>query len=329
MKAGSTPASGGEEGGSMRILITEQAREEILAATRQGSRTGLEFGGSLLAHEIDDEILVVYALPTGPRAEQGPGHVRTDAAFQNAAIARVQRRCPKLFYAGDWHVHPMWLPRLSPIDEHTALGILKDDGRDRDRIVLMIGTLPPKGEPVLVGFVAQLRTSQTLDVRAVDLEIVEDGSVEVRSHLGRPLDPLQKLLADPEPMAPSHTAASRIEADLEEIRAELGAEIAVRIGDDVLGAIVRRRDREAIVLFPPEYPAGAPQVFSGSLTAGPLSPVELRYAWSSRHRLVDVIAAALAPRLAHRALSLARTVAAFAARSRRAHRRALDKGARP
>jgi proteasome lid subunit RPN8/RPN11 len=98
------------------IFITEQVLDEITEATRRGRQQSLEFGGSLLAHEQDGEILVAYALPTGPSAKQGPGHLQTDVNFQNIAIERVRRRCPGLHYVGDWHVHPMWMPYLSHTD---------------------------------------------------------------------------------------------------------------------------------------------------------------------------------------------------------------------
>lgn len=312
----------------MRVLITQQARGEILAATGVGAQSGIELGGSIMAHEADGEILVAYALPVGPHAEQGPGHVRTDAAYQNAAIELVRRRYPALSYAGDWHVHPMWLPRLSATDERTARSILKDDGKSRDHLVLLIGTPPRQGKPVVVGFLARLGKPSGVDVEETKLEIVEDDSAEVRGHLGHALQRLEDLLQDPaaDPAAYQHDA-SRIEADLDEIREELGASASLRVSDDLLGAVVSLRGREAVICFPPEYPRGAPQVFSGSLARGPLTPVELRYAWSSRHRLVDVVAEALAPSFADRALSLVFAVASFATRSRAARRRALRNGA--
>lgn len=302
----------------MSILVTEQARAEITASTRRGSREHLEFGGSLLAHERDGEILVAYALPTGPRAEQGPSHVRTDAEFQNVAIERVRRRRPELSYVGDWHVHPMWMPRLSWIDEETARGILLEEGAHRERLVLLLGTMPPKGEPVIVGFVLRLRSSLDLEVTPAEICFVDDDSAELRAHLPRPLEPIEDVLAAPvvEPVVLADGALTRIESDLEEIRAELRAEVTPWHGEDLLAAMVRQGRREAVIVFPPEYPLGAPQVFSGSLAEGPLVPVELRYAWSSRHRLVDAVASALVPGVVLRARALGRAIVARAHRSR-------------
>jgi hypothetical protein len=250
-----------------------------------------------LAHEQDGEILVAYALPTGPEAERGPGHLRTDATFQNSALERLRQHCPQLAYVGDWHVHPMWMPYLSTTDRQTAGLILREDGAHRDRLLLLLGTMPPRGMPVIVGFVARLLpVSRDLEVREVDLQIVADDSTEVRGHLGHPLEALGLLLKKPVvEVAIEHPSSARIAADLQDIRRDLHADTDLRSSEDLISVIVRRGRQEAVIVFPPEYPLGAPQVFSGSLDEGPLIPVPLLYGWSSIHRLVDLVDDALEP----------------------------------
>lgn len=295
----------------MDILITDEAFEEITQAVRQGQRERLEFGGSLMAHERDGKVLVAYALPTGPMAEQGPGHLRTDAGFQNTAIVRIHDRWPKLSYVGDWHVHPMWLPELSCTDRRTARAILLDDAAERDHLILLLGTAPPKGDPVVMGFIVGLDGSKGVRIDKADVRRVAGDGDDVFAHLGCALPPIRELLAsdaqkvakdadeltpdkaESHPTAARHEAAARIGDDLEEIRRELTAEATLWTAGDDLGAVVRRGAREAVIFFPPEYPLGAPQVFSGSLEHGPLEPTPLPYAWSSRHRLVDPVAEAL------------------------------------
>lgn len=295
------------------IEVTDSAFEVILDGLESARRDHRELGGSILACERNGRVLVAYALPTGPRADRGPGHIRTDADFQNDAIHKVRRQWPALQYVGDWHVHPMWLPDLSGTDRRTAREILLDDGARRDHLLLLLVTAPPGGAAVVLGFVARLSPQRAVQIGKVPLRRVADHSPEVVSMLGRPLPPLRDLLAAHGGSSLSDTAPDKgeeavsdtlfqdlptvriIEDDLAEVRHSLDAEANLWRDEDLLGAVIRRGDREALVLFPPEYPLGAPQVFAAPKGDGPLAPVPLRFGWSSLHRLADPVSDALAP----------------------------------
>jgi hypothetical protein len=276
------------------LLISEQAHGVIARAVSDGQAKGVELGGSLLALETDEATLIAYALPTGPGADQGWGHLRTDAAFQNRTIAAVQARWPALVYVGDWHVHPMWLPELSATDRRTARTILREEAGARDHLVLLLGTSAPGKSPVVLGFTAA-EDGRGLSVQSVPLRRVADDARELTSRLGGALAPIGALLRHegPEITVSEHADVGQVEAELEQIRSELDAEATLWMAGDTLGARVRRGRQEAVVLFPPEYPLGAPQVFSGSLESGPLRPIALRYGWSSLHRVSEVVAEAL------------------------------------
>lgn len=276
------------------ILISEQAYDAVLDATDDGYSGDLETGGSLVCHD-GDVPLIAYALPPGPSASRGPAHVRTDADYQSAALGRVLRGCPGLSYAGDWHVHPMYLPSLSALDRATARAILLSERRGA--LVLLLGTFRPGHGPVLLGYVARLSKEQALLTEEVPLRLIDSDGPEVHARLGQPLPELDGLLGDPEtgpePEPVTHPAAERIRRELGEVRAALGARAELYVGDEGLYARVRRGARQALVLFPPEYPLGAPRVYRGSPHVGPLLPVGLPYAWSSGHQLLDPVAAAL------------------------------------
>jgi hypothetical protein len=277
------------------LLITEQAHDAVARAVGDGQKRGVELGGSLLAVEAGGVTLVAYALPTGPGADQGWGHIETDAAFQNGAITAARASFPQLVYVGDWHVHPMWLPELSATDRATARTILRDDAQGRDHLILLLGTAAPGKSPVVLGFRTAL-SARGVSVESRPLRRVADDSAEVKEHLGRALAPLAGLLrGETEITVAEHAEVGLVEADLDQIRSELDAEATLWLADDTLGALIRRGAREAVVLFPPEYPLGAPQVFSGSFEQGPLRPIPLRYGWSSLHRVVDVVSEALDP----------------------------------
>lgn len=281
----------------MNVLITEDAFQAITTAVDEGKERNLELGGSIVALETKAEILVAHVIPTGPRADQGPGHLRTDADFQNHALAAIHQEMPELEYVGDWHVHPMWLPSLSGTDQHTAELILREEGANRDHLLLLLGTAPSQGAPIVLAFVAHLNDSDRLQIDEVPIKRITRDSEDVVSRLGKSIPALEDLLVKlktPDPLV-RHRSANRIHADLEMVHKELRAQTSAWGSGDMLGAVIRRGRREAFVLFPPEYPLGAPQVFAGSLDRGPLRPIPLRYGWSSLHCLTDLVENALRP----------------------------------
>ena len=286
----------------MDIAITRQAHDAIARATRTGHAERAEHGGSLLAFEDAGGTLLAYALPTGPEASQGGSHLLTDATFQNDAIDRARARYPGIEYVGDWHVHPMWLPSLSSTDLTTARRMLVDELPGRDHLVLGLGTMQTGAAPVVLGFVVTEDGARWVRAEAAELRIVEDDSVEVISRIGEDrLAPLSAVLASAAPRDTSeatvaHASATRILEELEEIRTEHTAQVIEwATADGQLAAIVRKGTHELIVVFPPEYPLGAPQVLVGGLGSGPSAMVPLRYGWSSLHRLVHVVGDGLAP----------------------------------
>jgi proteasome lid subunit RPN8/RPN11 len=280
------------------ILITAQVRDLLTAAVEDSYVDGDETGGSLLSHEDEAGTILVYALPPGPAPDRGPLHVRTDARYQGAALARVLRRCPGLRYAGDWHIHPMWLPELSATDRATALAILRGECRERGRVLLLLGTWQPGRGPVLLGFSGRMGAQGALAITELTLRVIGPrDDDELRRRLGTRLPDLEEALGGPEPEPVAHGGAERIRRDLEEIRQALGAQADLWAGDEGLHARLRLRARHAVVLFPPEYPHGAPLVFAGTPRLS-LEPIPLPYGWSTAHRLLDPVSEALSPPLA-------------------------------
>ncbi|MGM0578208.1 MAG: hypothetical protein ACQEXJ_20965 [Myxococcota bacterium] len=280
----------------MNLLLTETAARVIREAALRGARQGVEFGGSLLAWEGDRETLVAFAVPTGAGADQAFGHLVTDAEFQNEVLETVGASLPELTYVGDWHVHPTGMDHLSGTDLRTAAAILDDPAHGREELILLLGAPMAHGEPVIRGFHAWMDDAG-LEVADVPPRLVRPDGEEVLERLGKALPDLATLLEASDAVAPapvSHPAGARIREEVEELRALPGTSAQLRAADGLLGARITRGRREVVVVFPPEYPAGAPWVLRGSTDGRSVRPVPLAYGWSSLHRLTDVVGPALA-----------------------------------
>lgn len=274
------------------VLLSRSAQAVILQAAALAERSRMEFGGSVVAVEAPGKpSIVIYAVPTGHAAEQGPAHVVTDADFQNQALAAISARYPGATYVGDWHIHPMYMPSLSSTDLATAREMLSQEHRGRSHLTLLLCTLGACG-PELLGF--EVRRSSRFGATATPLtvEVIDDGDPRITSALNDTLAPLEAMMASP-PSSPPSEDADRVTRDLAEIERECGARVRLLAKDGLLGAEIRRGRSQALVFFPPEYPRGAPQVFSGGLGDGPLRPVSLPWAWSSLHPLHVPVQAAL------------------------------------
>lgn len=293
----------------MEVLISTEAYAHVAAAVDQARDEGRELGGSILALETKDTVLLAFAVPMGPRADRSYGHVRTDADFQSRAIGAIGARVPAVNYVGDWHIHPMYLPTLSGTDRSTIRHILDHEQPTRDALFLLLGTAEHDGPPLVLGFRARRVGARDVSIDPLELRRVEPDSEEVVALLGRPLPTVDDCLDEGgQARSPgsrkghaSSTARApwdplTIEAvglDAEEIASQTGARALVwRSGED-LGIRIRRGRSEAFVLIPPEYPLGAPQVFAGSMDKGPFEQLPLRYGWSSLHRLSDLVEEAL------------------------------------
>ncbi|NUN13976.1 MAG: Mov34/MPN/PAD-1 family protein [Myxococcales bacterium] len=277
------------------VYLTESAQNTILGSLRTSVQHRLEQGGSLLACESQSPPLIVVAVPTGPNADQGYAHLETDAHYQNTAIAAIRRTFPNLTYVGDWHIHPMHLPFLSSTDMETAGKLLTETTPARSHVDLLLGTPGHNGDELLLGFRVSLMPRYGLWMEPLQLAVVPDDDAVVINRLKQSVPPLERLL-NPGPtttaapvVIPPETSA-RIERDLQEVRSRLHAETKLQmLSCGTLAAHIVRGGHEVSVVFPPEYPMGAPLVLSGQLQSGPLTPIPLRYGWSSLHRLTDVV----------------------------------------
>lgn len=278
----------------MEISITRRAFELVLEATRVGERHSREHGGSLVALETAVDTVIAYAVPTGPGADQSAAHIVTDAAFQSGAIRRIRRRFPRMSYVGDWHVHPMPLPYLSATDLATARGMLLDPDLGRTHLILVLGTVESDGTPYAIGFHVTLNELGNPEWTRLPLRVLEDGSGDLVVRLGEaqlpPVDAFLDDTGDSPPTSVTHPAADRILRELDDIERRLGVSThTVLTTDQVLAGVISRGDREIAVLFPPEYPTGAPHILVGGRGGEDPYRYPLQFGWSSLDSLPALV----------------------------------------
>lgn len=263
-----------------RLLVAQSAYDVVVEGVRRGKREALELGGSLLAYEGGEHPIILFAVSTGPNAKREPTRIQTDAAHQNRILTHLSEAYSKVAYVGDWHVHPMWMPELSSLDLETAGAILRTEARHRSELILLLGTARGSEPPVVLGFVARRGWGRRVLVESVEIERILDNGPEVTAVLGK---------------RPDVTETDALLHEVARVRSTLGVEGQLWVADGFRAAIFNRGPQRATVLFPSEYPQGAPLVFAGSLEQKPVVPIDLLRGWSSLHDLAEPVEQALRP----------------------------------
>lgn len=182
------------------------------------------------------------------------------------------------------------------MDLTTAKQILDDSTPARRHLDLLLTTPGKRGEELLLAFRVTRDSHHGVTTEEMSIAVIPDDDATVIQRLGRPLPPTQSLLEPVVATQPtgSPESTARIRKDIAELRTHLGADCELRLTSrGLFAAHVRRGANEVAVFFPPEYPLGAPMVFSGRVDTGPLQPVPLYYGWSSQHRLLDLVSEGL------------------------------------
>ena len=292
-----------------RVFIARSAQEVVFQGAKAARRSNVEFGGSVLAMENSHHWVVTHCVPTGEDAFQGSAHIVTDHRYQNRAVEALTRKFPKIGYVGDWHIHPMYMPQLSHTDRMTAAAMLEDECRHRQAILLLLCTLRDDGQKELLAFDAK-RSRGGIATQSLQLELIEDHDRMMMDALGGAYVSVDSVLEKFEEdldldhpndhETPRHQHTAHIAKELEIIESKLDATTHLIAHGSLLAAEIRRNDSAALVIFPPEYPYGAPHVFSGGLHDTHASAVELKTGWSSLHELVDPVQRALHQSLTRR-----------------------------
>ena len=198
-----------DESGRYAVRVSHGAVREMLAWARRSARTAgpsVETGG-LIFGEINEAASVVWVTDgDGPP----PDSHASDSHFtcgilgtRESAEVKHRRYRGSVECLGSWHTHPRTGPRPSPLDLSTVTRLLKGTESSRRKLVLLILSGDPDGDPLLGAHVFRTNlgrrclyhvtrdASETISVEAapvsprdVGLALSGGGSRAIAFHLG-------------------------------------------------------------------------------------------------------------------------------------------------
>ena len=125
-----------------RIWLDALAREAI--ATEAAGRRLRETGGGLFGYEVGNDVVIVRALPPGPRAQHKRTRLIPCPDDIQADIDRVfEESSGALSYLGDWHSHPRGAAEPSRVDAESAAKMAADCATDVPRPLVLIQATKP------------------------------------------------------------------------------------------------------------------------------------------------------------------------------------------
>lgn len=125
-----------------RVWLDGCAREVIaLEATKRRLK---ESGGLLFGYCAPGGVVIVSALPPGPRTRHERARLVPDPRDTQAAIDKVHEESGgRLHYLGDWHSHPRGSARPSGTDSANARKIAADKAVETPKPLVIIQATAP------------------------------------------------------------------------------------------------------------------------------------------------------------------------------------------
>lgn len=169
------------------ILIVNNALETIKDECKKGKQFNIETGGSLLGFRYNNKNVILYALRTGDNANQSYGGITTDSMFQNDILETIIDYYPnikgKLDYLADWHLHPMFYPKLSSIDHEQCFEILNDKDYNLKELPIILVTFDNSNKMILCPFIVSLDEKNKIIIEKAKLVTISSDSKIIKDFL--------------------------------------------------------------------------------------------------------------------------------------------------
>jgi hypothetical protein len=291
------------------IHIVQSALETIQDECWNWRNQGKECGGSLLGTYIDGCLVILFALRTGGNAEQSYAGLRTDNDYQNRLFQRIFEHYPslkgKLRYLADYHLHPMYCPRLSATDHRQCYEILTDSDYGLEELPIILVTYN-QGQEVLCPFLVSLSANEQVLIEEAHLEIIQSDDPMVREILQdvyvgvddiahtMKLEENTRESAIPDLVGQSVFQTQFGEELLESEKAEIhqltGSEPELTtLEGGVICMTFNFGNIEFRVVFPPEYPLNGPNVLLRTDETGDFELIKPSFHWNSLCAVYDIV----------------------------------------
>lgn len=308
------------------ILIVNDALRIATNEALLWKRKGKEAGGSLVGLQGDnDTSLLLYAIPTGPNADQSGCHVATDAKYQNHCLKfivgyfrRFINACLK--YLADYHSHPMYLARLSSTDKASCREILSDPIHSYlQGMPLILITFKSGEDPIYVPLWITLKADKLVIEDAV-MDVVAPDAPQVKEALqGQPYLAFHELMQREEAHITSDgnqgqmpitlqagdMLTNRLQLEIDEIRQAFGVTpVLKRSHQGHFCLLVETGQRHVMAAIPSEFPLNPPTVFVRQQDGDSFEEFMPRRVWNSLSRIADIIEEIKEKQTPHKAINI-------------------------
>lgn len=287
------------------IIILDDALRIATEETVFWKHRHMEAGGSLVGIQDEHSSIILYAIPTGPNADQSAGHIATDVDYQNQCLKSIARYYRKFgistVYLADWHLHPMYLPRPSSIDRASCVEILSDPIHNYlHGLPLILITFRNTDKVICVPLWITLRKGK-LHIENATMEIVSSSDPRIVVLLkGVSYQPFEKILGSDQSVrkrqprqqqvAAANLLTNRLQLEIADIKRCFGVLASVsRTHSGYMCLSIAVDGLYVVAVVPSEFPLNPPLVFMRNFNSKAFEEFGSQRVWNSCARISDIL----------------------------------------
>ena len=284
------------------ILITKPAIKLIEDESYRWKNLELEGGASLVGFFINGAAVILYAIRTGQNAVQDGCGLITDNNYQSIMIRAILAQYPDaladLMFLGDYHLHPMYLPKMSSTDKNTGKQILLDpDHSALEKLTIIITTFTNQGIIEYCPFYG-IRQSNGIRFERAEIQVIEETDSIITTMLGKNYVYPENIYETREneslyeSVFTSHFTESeygieRLHTELAEVNKVFDVKAILKHANEVFCEL-QIEDIKINVFFPREFPLNPPTIMF-SQDENEMKEFKSDHSWNSLCSVADLL----------------------------------------
>jgi len=286
------------------MFITKSAIQVINDESFKWKNMKIECGGSLVGIFFNRIPLILYAIDTGTNASQSGGHLVTDHNYQNKMICAIISQYPsalsELHYLGDFHMHPMYFPKMSGTDEQTSKKILHDPIHSNlPALSILITTFDSNGTIEFCPFLAIRDNINDASFNRAKLEVIDENDSNITNVLGRRYVDYRNILEAKEmhesfphqfntnSFVNCKIGNARLDKEIDDLRNTFKIDVAIKRAD-IIFCEMQFEDVKIHIFFPQEFPLNPPTIMFSQGEAE-MQEYHPYYAWNSLSSIANLL----------------------------------------